>query len=462
MKKILRKSLSVLLSALMLLAAVPAFVFAAEEATTLIPVIALEKVSETETEVVVSISLKENSLSCLDLQVDAADDLTLTLIEVNSSFNVSSCNTDNGMISIAVLDGCTAPLDIATYTYTKSNAEGVIAEDFSITVTACYVSSDDENGEDVTDSVLPSIDVPEEHSHIGGDEWVVTTPSVCDKEGEETLYCTECGEVAQTRPVEKAEHKNTTSLHLDPTCDEDGYDKVFCVDCETYISETVILATGHLDTSLEKKLPTCTEDGYVKEVCSCGEVVNNETILSSGHNYITDIKNATCEEDGYVQEICIVCRDIKATSSLKAHGHYWLDWEIVKEPTVSAEGVERKVCDNCGIDEERSVAKLVIPATELVMSMAEITMNFKQTSRLFVNVLPEDAAYSTEVIWESSNPEVATVNEDGEVYATGLGTATITATTADGTISASCEVTVKYSILQWIIVYILFGWIWYV
>ena len=88
-------------------------------------------------------------------------------------------------------------------------------------------------------------------------------------------------------------------------------------------------------------------------------------------------------------------------------------------------------------------------------------MNFKQTVRLFVTILPEEAAYSTDIIWESSDESVATVNEEGEVYATGLGNATITAKTPDGKISATCEVTVKYSTIQWIIVYLLFGWIWY-
>ena len=89
-------------------------------------------------------------------------------------------------------------------------------------------------------------------------------------------------------------------------------------------------------------------------------------------------------------------------------------------------------------------------------------MNFKQTTRLFVNIEPEEAAYSTNIIWESSNPSVATVDEEGAVYAAGPGTATITAKTADGKLTATCEVTVTYSTLQWIIIYLLFGWIWYV
>ena len=95
------------------------------------------------------------------------------------------------------------------------------------------------------------------------------------------------------------------------------------------------------------------------------------------------------------------------------------------------------------------------------MSMQQIGMNFKQTTRLFVNILPEEAAYSTEIIWESSDESVATVDETGAVYGVQPGTAIITARTADGSLEATCEVTVSYSILQLIIIYVLFGWIWY-
>lgn len=48
------------------------------------------------------------------------------------------------------------------------------------------------------------------------------------------------------------------------------------------------------------------------------------------------------------------------------------------------------------------------------------------------------------IIWTSSNPNVATVN-DGLITAVGVGTAIITATTSDGNKSASCSVTVKNS-----------------
>lgn len=54
---------------------------------------------------------------------------------------------------------------------------------------------------------------------------------------------------------------------------------------------------------------------------------------------------------------------------------------------------------------------------------------------------PEDALEKG-IRWSSSNTEVATVNVWGEIVAVSDGVATITATTADGGFTASCEVTI--------------------
>ena len=58
-------------------------------------------------------------------------------------------------------------------------------------------------------------------------------------------------------------------------------------------------------------------------------------------------------------------------------------------------------------------------------------------------VLPSNAT-NKEVEWSSANPNIATVDENGKVTATGAGTTTITATAKDGNgATAACRVTVK-------------------
>ena len=62
------------------------------------------------------------------------------------------------------------------------------------------------------------------------------------------------------------------------------------------------------------------------------------------------------------------------------------------------------------------------------------------TVQLTATVEPAEA--SQHVIWTSSDPEVATVNDTGLVYLVGEGMTTITATTVDGNFAANCLVQV--------------------
>ena len=82
-------------------------------------------------------------------------------------------------------------------------------------------------------------------------------------------------------------------------------------------------------------------------------------------------------------------------------------------------------------------------ATSLTLNetVAEVTAG--ETLQLTVTVLPEDATDKS-VAWGSSNEAVATVDATGLVTAVAAGTATITATTNDGSnLAASCEITVE-------------------
>lgn len=67
--------------------------------------------------------------------------------------------------------------------------------------------------------------------------------------------------------------------------------------------------------------------------------------------------------------------------------------------------------------------------------------------------------FSVPVTLESSNPKVASVSEN-KITAVGTGSADVTATLEDGTVYIY-HINVSYSFLQWIIIIVLFGWIWY-
>lgn len=66
----------------------------------------------------------------------------------------------------------------------------------------------------------------------------------------------------------------------------------------------------------------------------------------------------------------------------------------------------------------------------------------------------------TPVEYYTSNPTVATVSNNGTIYGASCGTAYVHAVDANGNEKVT-EVNVNYSVIQWIIIFIFFGWIWY-
>ena len=83
-----------------------------------------------------------------------------------------------------------------------------------------------------------------------------------------------------------------------------------------------------------------------------------------------------------------------------------------------------------------------VPATGITLNRDAVTMTVGQTVPLQATVLPENAD-NQDVVWNSTDATVATVNSNGVVTAMRTGTTQIVATTADGTnLSATCDITV--------------------
>lgn len=81
-------------------------------------------------------------------------------------------------------------------------------------------------------------------------------------------------------------------------------------------------------------------------------------------------------------------------------------------------------------------------AEEISIDESDVTLYTGESAELSATVLPEDTSDKT-VQWSSSNTAVATVDQNGIITAIKAGTATIKATSTDGSnVSASCTVTV--------------------
>ena len=80
------------------------------------------------------------------------------------------------------------------------------------------------------------------------------------------------------------------------------------------------------------------------------------------------------------------------------------------------------------------------PMTGITLDKSTLTLNRNTTGKLTVSFLPGDTTSGREVTWSSSAPEVADVDQQGNVVAYRIGSAKITAHC--GEFTASCEVTV--------------------
>lgn len=93
------------------------------------------------------------------------------------------------------------------------------------------------------------------------------------------------------------------------------------------------------------------------------------------------------------------------------------------------------------------VTVLANSVTGITLDYTELTLQGGKKKMLTCTVAPENADNKS-VTWSSSDEKVATVSANGLVTAVSGGTATITATSADGGYTASCKVTVVVPLLN--------------
>ncbi|MDE7347325.1 MAG: Ig-like domain-containing protein [Muribaculaceae bacterium] len=90
-------------------------------------------------------------------------------------------------------------------------------------------------------------------------------------------------------------------------------------------------------------------------------------------------------------------------------------------------------------------AYIGVMVTDIALNTTELSLTEGETASLTAAVAPENATDKT-VTWTSSDESVATVSDKGVVTAVKAGTATITATSANGK-TATCSVTVAANII---------------
>lgn len=84
-----------------------------------------------------------------------------------------------------------------------------------------------------------------------------------------------------------------------------------------------------------------------------------------------------------------------------------------------------------------------VEPTSIALSAAEAKVNVGKSIQLSARVLPISVAVNKEITWSSANTSIAEVDQNGTVKGIAEGKVKITATTKNGKVSESCEVTVK-------------------
>ena len=141
------------------------------------------------------------------------------------------------------------------------------------------------------------------------------------------------------------------------------------------------------------------------------------------------------------------CQDGSASGETEASGIYWSSSLYTDNP-LSAWAVEfgsgavngSQVRRCLGIS-VRPVSRRIQPES-IVLNRSSLLLYPGMSEQLTATISPANAADKM-VSWTSDNTSAVTIDGNGIVYAVAIGSATITATTHDGNLTATCTVTVR-------------------
>ena len=192
--------------------------------------------------------------------------------------------------------------------------------------------------------------------------------ATCTEDGTKTAKCDHCDLTDTIADAGSALGHNMGAWNTvrSATCTENGEEQRNCTRCDHSESRT-IEAVGHRwDKGVVIKEPTEETEGERLYTCTACGATRTESIPVIGHehSYETIVTAPTCTEQGYTTYTCR-CGESYTADYVDALGHAWGDWIVIQEPTTTENGVEEHVCTRCGHAEQRSIAKLENPFTDV-------------------------------------------------------------------------------------------------
>lgn len=241
------------------------------------------------------------------------------------------------------------------------------------------------------------------------------------------------------------EHEEVIDEGKDATCTETGLTEgKHCSKCGEVLVKQEVIPAGHKEVIEEAKAATCTEPGLTEgRYCKvCKEIFAvQEEIPALGHREVdTDEQAPTCTEPGFMPgSRCSVCgMTMSGRDEIAPMGHSFGPWKTVKKAQPGIAGRKERVCSVCGGTEEEKIPALKSENMKVSSIRISTPLSYQiaagKSVTLKASVIPDSAAEQG-VVWSSSNPKVAKVNQKGKVTVlkrSGGKKAVITAAAKDG------------------------------
>lgn len=268
--------------------------------------------------------------------------------------------------SVAFMTGSDMTGDGVLFTATFVIKSGAAAGTYPVSASLgeAYNSNLDDVSFNVSaDSV--TVTVPE-CNHVW-DEGQVTIPATCETAGVKTYTCTVdgCG-VTKTEEISALGHAWDEGKVTTPAgCETEGEITYTCKNDSTHTKTEPIAAAGHKWDEGKVTTPaTCETAGVKTYTCTvdgCGKT-KTEEVAALGHAWDEGkvTTPATCEEDGVKTYTCKNDSTHTKTEVIKATGHHW-EWIVDKKATGSETGLKHEECSECGAKRNENT---VIPKIE--------------------------------------------------------------------------------------------------
>ena len=331
---------------------------------------------------VTSVSLNKNQLK---LVPGDSETLTATVSPSNADDKTVTWSTSNENVAMVDNNGKVTAVNAGTATITVTTNEGSHTDNCEVIV-AVPVSSVSLNKTELTleagkSETLTAVLMPENASNKSV-SWASSDESIVIVDENGTVTAVKSG---------------TASITV--TCIDGGYTDT-CFATVTEPAKTITIVPNAVTL-------------YTGETCSLEIQYDveypNQEILSWASN---DEKIAVVDQSGIVTAV--------------GYG----------ETEIIVRNEDGRLIANCTVKTKEKVESISF-------GISSISMYVGEGYALKPIVLPQGAAYSTELTYSSSNSSVATVNSDGIVRALKVGTATITVKNEDGTKKTKTTVSVK-------------------